>query len=51
MKSLVIKIMFGICFITYLTACSNATKTSATIKSPSNAKNKPVGSITQTWTW
>ena len=50
MKSLVIKIMFGICFIYYLSACSPS-KTSATIKSPSNSKNKPVGSITQTWEW
>ena len=44
--------MFGICFITYLNACSmTPSKTSATIKSPSNSKNKPVGSITQTWEW
>ena len=51
MRNLIIKIMFSLCIIHYLAACSHASKTSATIKSPSNSKNKPVGSITQTWTW
>ena len=52
MKSLAIKIMFSLCIIHFITACSmHPSKTSATVKTPNNSKNKPTASITQTWEW